>query len=626
MELLPHHDGSALHVSASAPSLGDTVEVRLRVPDGYGPVAEAVLLAQHDHEPGWARAHRDGSSDGWDWWSAPLRIGNPQQAYRWMIRLQSGGIRWLNQAGVHDIETRDADDFVVVAGGGGPSWLRDAVVYQIFPDRFARSAAADDRPTPEWAIPAAWDEPVDPVQPGRSHQLYGGDLDGVVEHLDHLEALGVDVVYLTPFFPAGSNHRYDAASFDRVDPLLGGDDALVRLVDAAHARGMRVIGDLTTNHSGDRHDWFTTARGNAGAATSDFYYFTDDRNDGYVSWLGYDSLPKLDWSSEGLKDRFVRDEDSAVRRWLRPPVGLDGWRIDVANMTGRMGDLDHNADVRRLIRDTMRAEHPDALLIAEITNDPSLDLDGAGWQGAMTYPGFTRPLWSWLSTPSREPYTTFEGGSTTEPWFFGQPVGGIPRYDADQFARALTAFGAGIPWSSRLASLLALDTHDTARFASNASDEVVAVALGLSMTLPGLPLVYAGDEFGARGADGELARTPMAWGTEGDPPVAERLALYRELIGLRRAHRVLGDGGMRWLHVDERSIVFVRESAEASVLVLAATGDVDIAIDAPRIVRADAAVALHGDAMLAASSDGSVVVSATGPVFAAWALPGVRLP
>ena len=100
-------------------------------------------------------------------------------------------------------------------------------MYQVFPDRFARSAAADARELPEWALAAEWDDPVIHEGPGPVTQLYGGDLDGVREHLDHLLDLGVTMLYLTPVFPARSNHRYDAHSFDHVDPLLGGDDALV---------------------------------------------------------------------------------------------------------------------------------------------------------------------------------------------------------------------------------------------------------------------------------------------------------------------------------------------------------------------------------------------------------------
>ncbi len=103
-----------------------------------------------------------------------------------------------------------------------------------------------------------------PRRPDRTHtavQFYGGDLDGIRERLNHLAAVGATLLYLTPIFPARSNHRYDALSFDQVDPLLGGDEALIRLVEAAHARGIRVIGDLTTNHCGDAHEWFRAAYG-----------------------------------------------------------------------------------------------------------------------------------------------------------------------------------------------------------------------------------------------------------------------------------------------------------------------------------------------------------------------------
>src|SRR5690606_6960615 len=248
--------------------------------------------------------------------------------------------------------------------------------YQVFPDRFARSAQADQHPTPDWAIPAQWDDPVDPVMPGRSQQFYGGDLDGIVEKLDHLVSLGVNVLYLTPIFPAASNHRYDASSFDRVDPLLGGDEAYVRLIEAAHERGIRIIGDLTSNHSGDRHEWFQAAYGHPGAPEEDFYYFLNDDNTEYESWLGTPTLPKFNWASEELRRRFIAGPDSAVAKWLKPPFNTDGWRIDVANMTGRLGDIDLNAEVRQLLRQTMEEINPDTILLAESTNDAASDLQG----------------------------------------------------------------------------------------------------------------------------------------------------------------------------------------------------------------------------------------------------------
>ena len=159
----------------------------------------------------------------------------------------------------------DADDFVLTTDPGGPEWHLGSVVYEIFPDRFAASGSAVSDPA--WAVRRNWDEP--PTGRGKEtrFELYGGDLGGIEARLDHVEKLGANVLYLTPFFPAGSTHRYDASSFEHVDPLLGGDEALGSLVRAAHARGMRMVGDLTLNHSGAGHEWFASER--------DFYYFDE---------------------------------------------------------------------------------------------------------------------------------------------------------------------------------------------------------------------------------------------------------------------------------------------------------------------------------------------------------------
>lgn len=622
----PHHDGSALYVDDDAPAIGDTVMVRVRVPETYGPLTAVRTRSNPDHEPAYSDARLIGSADGWDWWEAPVVVANPRHGYRFVFVHEDGRVEWLNQSGLHVGETVDAEDFALVATPAPPAWLASSVMYQIFPDRFARSARADQHATPDWAIPAAWDDPVDPVMPGRAHQFYGGDLDGIIEHLDHLEELGVDLVYLTPVFPAASNHRYDAANFTTVDPLLGGDDAYRRLIEAVHARGMRIIGDLTSNHSGDRHEWFRAAYGNPDAPESAFYYFTDDANTRYESWMGYDSLPKFDWSSTELRRRFIDGADSVVAHWLAEPFGIDGWRIDVANMTGRLGAIDLNEEVRRLIRQTMIAVNPDTILLGESTNDAQSDLQGDAWHGAMTYPSFTRPVWGWLSEPTGEPYLTADGATETEAWFYTQPIGGIPRYTGRQAVDQMVRFTAGVPWRVRLGNMQPLDTHDTARFATNAAPGTMPVAVGLSMTLPGVPVVFAGDEFGLTGADGESSRTPMPWHTRSEAAVAERLRTHRELIALRREHPALATGGMRWVHVGDDAVAFVRESADEVVLVLATRAAAAVEIPGVLVPGAEDAEPLWGDALLAFGHDGDVLLEASGAAFAAWVLPGVRRP
>jgi alpha-glucosidase len=185
----------------------------------------------------------------------------------------------------------------------------------------------------------------------RTHQYYGGDLDGIIAHLDHIASLGVGTIYLTPFFPADSNHRYDASSFSQVDPLLGGDEALARLAAAVHARGMRLMGDLTTNHCGSTHEWFRAAQADANSPEAGFFFFTEHPHD-YAAWWGMKDMPVFDHRSAELRRRLYDGPDSVVARWLGPHA-LDAWRIDVANMTGIHGDIDLNHELATTIRRTM---------------------------------------------------------------------------------------------------------------------------------------------------------------------------------------------------------------------------------------------------------------------------------
>ena len=231
----------------------------------------------------------------------------------------------------------DHGDFKLVSHAPPPAWARDALIYQIFPDRFARSAAADGREPPDWAIPCDWDTPVIGRGPETPRQFYGGDLDGITERLDHLDRLGVNTVYLTPIFPARSNHRYDAAGFDTVDPLLGGDAALVRLADAVRARGWRLLGDITSNHTGDAHEWFTRALADVDAPERELYYF-DVTTGGYGSRVvnGVQSLPKLNWGSAELR-RALRHRPGLAAAPLAAPA------VRVGRLAGRRGQHDRPA-------------------------------------------------------------------------------------------------------------------------------------------------------------------------------------------------------------------------------------------------------------------------------------------
>jgi alpha-glucosidase len=503
--------------------------------------------------------------------------------YRWL--LSGGDVRyaWLNGLGLVDYEVPDADDFVLTTDPPGPSWHLGSVVYEIFPDRFATTGAGGD--PPDWAVPRGWDELPTGHGPETPYEWFGGDLPGVEAHLDHIESLGANVVYLTPIFPAGSTHRYDATTFDRVDPLLGGDEALASLTRAAHARGIRVISDLTPNHTGDKHEWFV-------AGERELYLF--DESGDYESWWGVKSLPKLNWLSRELRTRM----QSAAHRWLQAPYSLDGWRVDVANMSGRTGETDVNAEVAPTLRSAL---NEDSLLVAEHFHDFRPDF--RGWHGVMNYAGFSRPVWTWLRGDFELPY-------------FGLPVT-MPRLGGDATVATARAFRAGVPWNFTLHSWAILDSHDTARFRTLVgSQERQLVGVGLQMTSPGVPMVFAGDELGLEGEWGEDARRTMPWQSAGrnDGLLGE----YRRLIALRRTSDALARGGMRYAYVDEDVIAYLRET-DGERLICLASRDEHAAVRLPlAALRARELETLYGED---ADVDGDdAVLPAAGPSFHVWRL------
>ncbi|MEV0460247.1 glycoside hydrolase family 13 protein [Catellatospora methionotrophica] len=605
----PHHDGSALYVSDSAPGLGDVVTVWVRVSAAAG-VDAVHVRSTPDGEPYFAAAEVDagrtgtavaGYGAGDVWWRAALTVRNPVTNYRFHLRTSSGDTYWLTAGGVVGHEVPDDTDFRAVAYDAPPAWSADAVLYQIFPDRFAR--AADAKPLaaldlPDWALPREWDrDEVIGQGPGTSEQFFGGDLDGIAEHLDHLQALGANTVYLTPVFPARSNHRYDASTFDEVDPLLGGDAALARLAEAVHARGMRLIGDITSNHCGDAHEWFTRAASDVDALERDMFYF-DAETGGYEAWCGVTTLPKLNWASPLVRERMT----AVLRRWL---AYFDGWRVDVANMTGRRGAQDDAHEVAALIR---RALPADAMLVGEHMHDATGDLDRDGWHGAMNYLGFTRPVWAWL-----------RGEAPGVPNFFGTP-GDVPSRDGVAAYATMRAFAARVSWRSLVHSWNILDSHDSARVRTvTGSAARQVVALGLQVTLPGTPMVYAGSEFGLTGWNGENARTPMPWSRPADRD-EQTLAVYRELLGLRATEPALRHGGLRWLYVTSDTMVYLREFEHNALLVAASRAageEVSLALGA-RATGVFAATDLEPD------GTGRLTLPVDGPALRVWRLEPPR--
>ncbi len=589
----PHHDGSELYVLDRPDDVGGEATVRVRVPHAAG-VERVFLRHVRDGEPKAVPAEKDAESEGETWWRASFPVTAESAHYRWLLDRGDEGYLWLNGGGIGPTDVGDEQDFVLRVGDTGPDWHLESVVYEIFPDRFSRAGAVGRDALPAWAVPRAWDDLPEGRGPNTPFEWFGGDLPGIEQRLDHIARLGANTIYLTPIFPAGSTHRYDASSFDVVDPLLGGDDAFDSLIAAAHARGIRLIGDLTLNHCGSGHSWFRDAREFPASPERGFFYWDDEKYGklDYASWFGVASLPKLNWADEELRRRMF----DVARRWI--DRGLDGWRIDVANMTARLGTYDANHEVARLTRDAITAEREDALLLAEHGHDFRGDVQGDGWHGTMNYAGFLRPVWMWLRRHDLPERVELAFGDLPVPF---------PVRSGQETVAAMSLFRSGVPWPSIVQSWTLLDSHDVARFRSVAgSRDRQLVGVGLQMTTPGVPMIFAGDEIGLEGDWGEDARRTMPWDRM-DTWDGALFEGYRSLVALRRSSDALARGGIRYLHVSDDAIAYLRESRSERLLCLAARAPHD-----PIVAPFAQLETLYGED----ATDG--VLPSHGPAFHVW--------
>lgn len=560
----PHHDGSELYVSNIAPEIGDKVTFKVRVPGSYH-FEKALIRIYHDGEPRIFEMKLSHKSTKENWYQVSVQILNIQNSYRFAF-IDEGKYEWLNAKGLSDHDVHSNNDFQLVAIPDNPEWIKSSVFYQIFPDRFALSGKVDV--VPEWAYPREWDL----LPRGRSkftgQELYGGDLYGVAEHLDHVNALGVNGIYFTPMFPSRSNHRYDATSFDSIDPVLGGDKAFLELLKLAKKQKIRILGDLTSNHCGAGHKWLAKAKKSKQSKERSYFYWDKKIKWGYVGWYGLESLPKLNFSSKDLRKVMYEGKNSIVKKWISPKYGMAGWRIDVGNMTGRQGAENHHTEVMQGIRKAMNEVNPQTWLVAENGDFEASDLNGLGWQGAMNYQGFMRPFWNWIN---RNPEIT--GG------FQGLPFA-MPKINGRQLVASIQEFNSSIPWRSLTASMLLLDSHDTARFRTVVLGDVNAhvSAMTMMLTYPGVPSIFAGDEIGLEGSWGEDSRRTINWQDRSNWDYGF-MDEVRKLISLRKGQDALINGGLRWVAVEDDYLVFLRESKKQSILVMVSRGPINATID-----------------------------------------------
>ncbi len=463
-----------------------------------------------------------------------------------------------------------------------PDWVQDAIFYQIFPDRFARSDPAELRRGER--LPDLGFEPwgASPTY----HGFKGGDLYGIAEKLDYLIDLGITALYLNPVFASASNHRYHTYDYYNVDPLLGGNNALRFLIDEAHNRNIRVVLDGVFNHV-SRGFWqfHHVLENGAGSPYTDWFHFDPERLGGerhwgayptkdeeqaiqregslkaigYQGWWNMPALPKFNTATPAVRDFLY----GVAEHWTR--FGIDGWRLDVPT---EIDDDGFWQEFRRRVR----AINPEAYIVGEVWHEAGRWLQGDQFDAVMNY----------LVTAAA---LSFFGGAHVDMNMVNQ-VGGLkgrvhPEVDAAWFAneidRLTKLYGPEITRSQ----LNLLDSHDTPRFLTCVSNNLPAVQLALLFifTYPGAPCLFYGDEVGLTGAQDPDCRKGFPW----DITIWDHdlLNYTKAVITLRKEQSALRRGSYQRLYSDERVIAFVRKYEEKTLIVLLNAGDLQKKIAVP---------------------------------------------
>ena len=436
-----------------------------------------------------------------------------------------------------------------------PEWVNDAIIYQIFPDRFANGDPSND--------------PIDVVPwstgPNRIN-FFGGDLQGIINHVDYLEELGINCLYLTPIFEAPSNHRYDTKDYFQVDEMLGTSDTLQALTQALHARQMKIILDGVFAHVSDRFPAFQDVLKRGAASPYAQWFLVDDfpvkqyPQPTYRACGGLASMPRLNSENPEIQELMCK----VGEYWIQT-ANIDGWRLDMA------WEIPHK--VWSKFRARVRGAKADAFLLGEFWGDAT----------------------PWLAHDQLDSSTNYLWRDTVFRFFVNQCT------DAKTFVREIQALRALYgPYGSTMVNLLG--SHDTPRLMTICNDDSAKAiqALAFLLTDIGVPLIYYGDEVGLTGGNDPECRKAMPWG--GEAWNHEVYDASKTLINLRKRHPALRRGDGEVLMASGRILVFSRRYAEDSVLVAFNAGfqREDITVELPdklavggEIWRSSSEVSLH---------------------------------
>jgi cyclomaltodextrinase / maltogenic alpha-amylase / neopullulanase len=430
-----------------------------------------------------------------------------------------------------------------------PDWVKHAVFYQIFPDRFAKSTYPHKSllNDPKWED---WDS--FPTLQGYK----GGDLWGILEQLDYIQGLGVNAIYFTPIFQSASNHRYHTHDYYQVDPLLGGNAAFKELLDAAHERNIKIVLDGVFNHASRGIFFFHDILENGPHSPWVDWFkiqgwplapYTGDAPANYESWAGIRSLPVFNHDNPEVREYIME----IAEYWIK--FGIDGWRLDVPFEIKTPGFWQE-------FRERVKAINPDAYIVGEVWTDSRQWLDGTQFDGVMNYL-FTGPT------------IAFTAGDRVDlEMVKGRDYETYPPLSAAEYADKIEDLLQLYPWEIQLTQLNLLASHDTARLITIAGGDVASVELAtlLLLTFPGSPSIYYGDEVGLPGALDPDCRRVFPLEANWNLQIFET---HKQLISLRHKYPALRVGTYQVIYAEETLYVFVRSWQHEELMIAVNVGN-----------------------------------------------------
>ena len=550
-------DTTGEYVIPAEPKLYEKITIRFRA--GRNNLDQVCIVINNQR----LKMYKESHDEQFDYYAIQYQLGT--EVIHYYFEMHVGMIFGYYDARGLVKETMERMWFRIVPGFSTPDWAKGIVMYQIYVDRFYNGDVANDVETKEYVYINDYSQKVEdwfkyPAQMG-VREFYGGDLQGVLNKMDYLQELGVEAIYFNPLFVSPSNHKYDIQDYDYIDPHIGciveesgevlqdgimenryatkyinrvtnkknleASNALfIKVVEEAHKRGMKVILDGVFNHCGSFNKWldreriYENAEGyDKGAHISpqspykSFFKFSEQEawpyNKSYEGWWGHDTLPKLNYEESKELEEYIL---YIAQKWVSPPYNVDGWRLDVAADLGHSPEYNH--EFWRKFRKKVKGANPDAIILAEHYGDTRAWLSGGEWDSVMNY-HFYNGVMDFVANE---------------------------RIPASQFLQQLDFMKGKVHTKVYPILWNLIDSHDTARFLHSCGNSVKKqrLAAAFQLLMPGMPMIYYGDEYAMKGGADPDCRRGMVWKEERQN--SKMFSWYKTLIWLRKEYPCITEG------------------------------------------------------------------------------------